>query len=323
MASIFRKLLDLGRRKQQEDHDVKEADKLNTYRVGSGGIFYNNSTVGCCHRVALARFYGIEQPISDDKQLMFSEGLGNEHLTQLDLEAGNDGTYKLLREDYCPVSWTTAAGTQVTGRPDFVLADKDNKYLAGLELKAICSIWTARDVYTNRQPKLGHLIQAGHYSYKLNIPFELLYISRVNHAIVGDWVKSFFAKNLSRAIELNDKGEPKNVLPFDSHFELEFNTNSGDTLCFRNLETKLSDGWTPSIVTKEGIDNYYAFLDYLRENKELGPRPNTVEIDGTPCKGWTNCKYCEFAPMCDKSERNYERWFADIEKIGRKLVSKK
>jgi hypothetical protein len=345
MSSLFRKLIDLGRRKQQEKHDEQESEKLGTYRVGSGGIYYNNSTVGTCHRVAIARYLGIEQPISDDKQLMFSEGIGNEAITELDLMAGNDGAYRILREDECPVLWTTEKGTQVTGRPDFVLSkelkpvasfrETDDggleqvplkhtfELVAGLELKAICSIWTARDVYTNRQPKLNHLIQAAHYSSRLNIPFELLYISRVNHAIVGDWVKSFFAKNLSKAIELNDKGEPKNVLPFDSHFELQFNTNSGDVLCFRHLEDKLDSGWTPTIVTQEGIANYYAYLDYLRESKDLGPRPNTVELDGTPCKGWVQCKYCEFKPMCDKSERNYERWIEDVRKIGRDLTKLK
>lgn len=323
MASIFRKLIDLGRKNLQKKHDEEESGKLGRYRAGSGGIYWNNSTVGTCHRVAIARFYGIEQPISDEKYLLFSEGVGNELLTQIDLEAGNDGSYKILNEDNCPVEWETDKGTKVTGRPDFVLADSNGKHVCGLELKASCALWTGRDVCAERKPKLGHLIQAGHYSSKLKIPFELLYISRVPHAVVGDWVKNMFAKKLNKYIELNDKGEPKNLSPFDSHFELQFNTNSGDVLCYRHLDASLSEGFTPSIVTEEGINNYYSFLDYLRESKDLGPRPQTVEIDGTPCKGWTNCTYCEFKPFCDKSERNYERWIEDVKKIGRDLTKLK
>jgi hypothetical protein len=314
--SFFRKLIDLGRKNIADKHDQEEAAKPAAYRVGSGGIYYEGTSVGTCHRVALARFFGVEQPISDDKHLMFSLGLANEDLTVLDLEAANDGTYKILREEECPISWTTDKGTPVTGRPDIVISQND-KLIAGLELKSVSSLWTARDVCAQRKPKLPHLIQAGHYMSRLNIPFELLYISRVNFAIVGDWVKSFFSKNLNKSIELNDKGEPKNVNPFDAHFELQFNTNSGDVLCYRSLESKLSEGFTPTIVTKENIDNYFAFLDYLREQKDLGPRPMTVEADGTPCKGWNNCSYCEFKPMCDKSERNYDRWFEDIKKVGR------
>jgi hypothetical protein len=330
----IKKDLDLGRKLLQQKHEQEEIDKLGIFRVGSGGVYIGPSTTGTCHRVALARFLGVQQPVEDSRQIMFSAGHGNEAIWKAELEAL--GKYVIKCEEEIPIEWLTEKGTKVSGRPDMVLfreigiaEDPDTKEtikeleaVKGLEFKLVSSLWTARDVRFKKQPKLGHLIQAGHYSMKLGIPFELWYTNRVDFPI-PDWAKKFF-NNGDSCVELNPKGEPKKIGPFDQGFILDWD---GGKLYYKAEDTGITEGFVPTMITQDGIENYFNYVDYLIQNKELGPRPENLSSTGEKCE-WDQCnpQYCAFASCCDNHEKNFDKWVECVKTVGKditKLVDKK
>jgi hypothetical protein len=321
-----------GRANLLESENEKEKDKLGSYRIGSGGIFVSDTTAGTCHRIALARFLGIQQPIEKNRYIMFSAGRKNEDIWAEELRA--QGKYTILREDECPVSFKTTAGTPVSGRPDMVLATKeplptpDGKqdvtntelvYRHGLEFKLVSSIWTARDVRFQGDPKFPHLIQTAAYSMQLNIPFSLCYTNRTDFT-VPDWQKNVFTLD-DECVEPDRSGKPGKVNPFDEIYTLDW---EDDTLFYIQEKASLSEGFRPTQITKEGIKNYFDYLDYLRENNELGKRPINLKVTGEKLP-WSKCdpKYCPFASVCDSKCEKLDEWIDKVALLGKDLREKK
>lgn len=318
-------------------HDELEKTKLGTYRGGNSGAKLGNKIYGKCHRITLARTLGYAPDIATDRNIMFAAGVTNEDSWNDVLVAAWDGV--VLREEEVPIKWMTTAGTPVTGRPDFVLAERTMtipnpadpspfagdvsvevvKPVLGLELKLVSSFWTMVSVLIGREPKSDHVIQAAHYSWQLGIPFELWYTSRVDWAISG-WTEKFFRgmdKLMSWVwnepiIASGAKG-PKKVFPFYIGYELEWD---GDLMYYRQVGTA---DWFATVVTKESIANYYNFIDEMRTTKTLGPRPESNKITGN-AGTYDKCsaEYCPWSKICDKHEDNYDNWVKAIARESKK-----
>jgi hypothetical protein len=100
-----------------------------------------------------------------------------------ELSAGLPSGYCIKREEELNLELVLSSGRKVTGRPDMVVCLADGTPIRGIELKSVCSLWTAIDAKVKGKPKVAHLIQAGHYSKMMNIPFEIWYTNRVEFSI--------------------------------------------------------------------------------------------------------------------------------------------
>jgi hypothetical protein len=307
-----------------DEHDLKEADKKGILRAGNTGLLLEGSkVVGPCARQTLLRLEGIKyETIEDNKRLMFDAGLSNEDIWTKSLEAGIQKAgeaWVIKREEEIPIKWTTPSGILVTGRPDIVLGQMDGEQFTpklGLELKLVSSVWTARDVGVMLEPKLVHLLQAGHYAWQLNVPFQLWYTNRAEFAVGSGWEQKTFppAENLLTQIlefgESRGKQTVKKVLQFRQGYELEWTRSN--QLKYRPILSDESGeprqlDWTWTPITKQGIVDYYEAVLAQREKKKLAARPLNLKSDGSPGT-FSSCDYCPLKDSCDSHESNYSKW---------------
>jgi len=297
-----------GMDEDRKEHISGEATKLGNLRAGdSGGMTKTGDVIGGCHRRAYLRsFTGLEvDPPDADSLIMFELGKANELIWLDKLRRSWPGTIK--QEEEIPIKWTTSTGVNVTGRPDTVLCDSAGKPKLGIEHKAICSIWTARDVSFEMTPKLKHLMQAAHYMWKLDIPYRLVYTQYVNFAIGADWMAKMFPAS-HPLVEPNEKGQPKHVMPHTTVYEIAF-TKEG--LIQYRLEN--TPAWTTTKWGRDDIERYYEFVSAMQERKALGPRPSPVKADGKKAS-YSDCSYCPLVDICDKYENQWEKWHDAVKK---------
>lgn len=227
--------------KKQEE----EKTKVGTLRAGNTGVLTPTGKVaGTCHRKTFLRYKGIElEPEDISRKLMFDAGNGNEDLWVNVLEAAKEPGIVMRREEELGLEWSLPSGQKVSGRPDIVLGRNTSSSASGepvwepvrgIELKLVSSLWTARDVLLKGKPKTIHLMQAGHYSWKLGVPFEIWYASRATFAITDYSQDRFFAKKnfpkqgalLSEYCKYNEKGQILSVEPFIVGYAIEWNRKS-------------------------------------------------------------------------------------------------
>lgn len=302
-------LFDEGVRLSVEEHAVLEKQKVGILRAGNTGISAINAkgeleVAGKCHRQTMLRLLGIAaEDANYSRELMFDSGRGNEDLWYSVLAR----SYKegiILREEEVPIRWMTDNGTPVSGRPDLVLCDHDKKPVLGLELKLICAFWTARSILLG-EPKTMHIMQAAHYSWKLGVPFELWYTSRVDWPIMG-WAGKHLPKPGepgSEHIEIDDKGEPRKIVPFKLGFIL---TTDDDGFISYSVVGREQQP-VKSIVSVQRVKDYYEFVARMAETKNLGPRPQNLTATGAKAS-WSFCSYCPIKPTCDAHESDFDTW---------------
>lgn len=311
-------------------HRESESLKLGNLRAGNTGILLEENgkvyIAGKCHRTAFLRMRGIEiEEIPENRQLMFAAGHGNETLWLEKLQQTWTGDIKC--EEEIPIEWKTANGTNVTGRPDLVLGwtkfnpEKQFAPKHGLEFKLVSSLWTARDVL-NGHPKPAHVMQAAHYMWKLGAPFDLMYTSRADFAISGDWVQKLFPAKGSghsavRHIEYSDKDDkPKKVLPFNKMFPLKLRKDG--VVFYKDGDAP----WQETIVSSAGIQAFFEFISTMDARKDLGPRPQNLDVLGNK-KKYTLCKYCPLAKHCDKYEKEgLDEWLRNVPNIQPSTLNK-
>jgi hypothetical protein len=324
MSIDINQLYDAGIKQMAEEHDAKEVGKLGILRAGNTGIVLSGGKVaGPCARQTLLRLEGMRyENIEDNKRLMFDAGLSNEDIWVKSLEAGIAATGKALvirREEEIPIKWETPSGLTVTGRPDIVVGRMDGeefKPLLGLELKLASSVWTARDTGVMLEPKLIHLMQSAHYSWKLDVPFQLWYTNRAEFAVGSGWEQRTFPNQKDLLTDVLEFGQSKGkvtvkkILQFRQGYELEWTGNG--QLKYRPLLSGNSLAWTFTPITKEGIVNYYETVVAQRTEKKLAPRPLVLKADGSPGT-YNACDYCPLKYLCDSSEKNYERWMSEVQ----------
>lgn len=294
-------------------------------------------SIGGCARKALLRMLGTEVPDDEDygsKSLMFQLGLSNEDswATWLERSWTGQGKGMLLREEDIPTRWATRNGTPVTGRPDIVLADKEGQPQLGLELKQASSMWTVRDILQDK-PKTAHVCQAAHYSMVLDVPFTLAYSNRVNWHIMGNqdqfsWVQRHFPRYGERHSDKCDyklddgkeavpekvykngnvkPGRPAQppsqqifrVLPFVHTFTLswEDEDDGGKRLWIAPSDLDFGEAAQKTLVTEEGIQEYYETAAMAVETDVLPPEPAMLDVFGNVAK-FRDCQYCPLQDIC-------------------------
>jgi hypothetical protein len=309
-AVDLKQLIKAGRAALQAAHVAEEATKLGQLRGGSVGALVAGQYFGKCPRVAHLRMRGLQLPAEESKLPMFAAGYANEDIVINELTHAWPG--QVLRDDSVPaVDYRLPSGARVTGRPDVILAGADGSLLAGLELKMIASIWTAKAVHYELKPKSDHLIQAGHYSLALGrLPFSLYYCSRVDWHLstAPKWMQDRFAAGaagLVHDVEYKD-GKPFKILPFDRVYELSWERDA-------RTRTERLHYWTEgmadpvaTLLTPESITDYYEAVVALGADGTTGPRPGAKSIDGA--KSYSPCDYCPLAATCDQYEDDYQQW---------------
>lgn len=303
-----------GMTDDRQKHAEGEATKLGNLRAGdSGAMTKNGDVVGGCHRRAYLRsFDGVEvDPPSSDRFIMFELGKANEVIWVDKLKRSWPGLIK--QEEEIPIKWTTSSGVNVTGRPDTVLCKADGTPVLGIEHKAICSIWTAREVSFELTPQMKHLLQAAHYSWKLKVPYRLVYSQYTDFAM-PEWSKKFFPAG-HPLVEVNEKNEPKKVLPHITVFEISFAPNGTIQYRVEPSEGVPNDSvpFISTVLTLADIERYYEFVSSMGERKALGPRPSPWKPSGKN-KGYKDCDYCPLNDVCDKYENNWEKWHDEVKK---------
>lgn len=325
------RLYDAGVKAMADEHELKEATKLGILRAGNTGIALSgNKLAGSCARQTLLRFLGIKyEEIEDNKRLMFDAGLSNEDIWVKALEEGIKASGSPLiirREEEIPISWVTPSGVTVTGRPDIVLGTEgtDGTFTAalGIELKLVSSTWTARDTGVMLEPKLQHLMQSAHYSWKLGIPFQLWYTNRAEFAVGSGWEQNTFPKQKDTLTDVILYGEKKDkrtgrvfptvkkILQYRQGFELDW-TSKGQ-LRYRPLIEGMNLEWTSTPITQAGIVAYYEAVVKQQVEKKLAPRPQVLKADGSE-GNFKACDYCPLKEICDNAETKYERWVSMVQ----------
>lgn len=291
----------------RKEHVSKEAGKVGTLRAGDSGVMSKGGdVVGGCHRRSYVRsFLGLETELPQrDNLLMFELGKANESIWMDKLRRTWPGTIK--QEEEIPIKWSTSK-MPVSGRPDIVLCDANGQPKLGIEHKAICSLWTARDVSFELTPKTKHLIQAAHYGWQLAVPYRLVYTQYTNFAL-PDWAHKMFPAG-HPLVELSDKGKPKHIKPHITVYEVGF--GKGDVIQYR-LEGE--SRWTVTPWSTTDIQRYYEFVSSMEEKKVLGSRPTAMKSDGSQA-GYSDCAYCPLQEICDKYENKWEEWNEQVKKI--------
>lgn len=304
-----------GRKLARAGHLEKEVHKLGNLRAGNSGIMSENGDVaGACQRVAHLRQLGLEvDPPDDSTVIMFQMGTANEDVVYADLLHTSGDNEIVLREEEIPITWITSNGTKVTGRPDMVICKKaepgsDPIPVFGVEIKSIASVWTSRDIIGEQQPKLPHLVQAGHYSWKLGVPFRLLYKQYVIQE-VPSWAMKLFPKEGQLGSEHIDYAKGR-IRPFEVCYELEW---AKGFLRFRR--EGIEQGWTKTLISEKDIERFYEFTSRMAETEELGPRPITMNAVGKE-KNYSNCSYCPLSATCDQyEEKGYKPWLRAVQKV--------
>lgn len=304
-------LLTMGRWKQHLQHKKGEEEKVGNLRAGnSGTLLADGTTLGKCPRLSLLRALGVDYQIALNKQPMLAGGVANEDILSAELALSWNGLIK--REEEIPIRWEAYPNIFVTGRPDVVLCDKEGKPVQGVECKAPSSMWTAIAVHLKRIPKSDHLIQAAHYSMILDIPFTLLYTSRVNWALQGNQGSKDEPWKTWKGVEYtvyNDKktGQPAvrtvTLSPFDAAYELKW---EGNDLYVKHFMDK---DFTKTLISKDGIHNYYAYVGSCMANRTIPTRPSKVNVFGkieyNPC----DKKYCPYTDICESGDKEgFDSW---------------
>jgi hypothetical protein len=299
----------------REKHKEEEVKKLGNLRAGnSGAMSPEGEIIGCCPRKTHLRQLGIEidEP-SDSLLIMFQMGTANEDVVYHDLMQTKTEDEIILRESEIPIRWNTSNGTKVTGRPDMVICKRGEDGITkpewGIELKSVASVWTSKDVLFGDVPKLEHLIQCSHYAWKLGVPFLLLYKQYTNQ-VVPQWAQKFFPRKgdkHSEHVEYNDKGDIKNIKPFEISYEVS--TDATGRVSYRR---EGQEEWGRTILSVQDIERFYEFVSRMAEDKNVGPKPLALDPMGNK-KNYSVCNYCPPEILCNSAESmGYDNWLAKV-----------
>lgn len=354
--SRVKDIFEAGIRQMLDEDKTEEAGKTGVFRGGSAGIYMPGKkfVAGKCPRLSLLRYKGIKvEDIEPSRKLMFRAGLSNEDMWLETLKKTYTGVIKT--EEDIPTKWTTSKGIDVTGRPDIVLGsgtEEDFIPEVGIELKLVSSVWTARDVLFESRPKFDHLIQAAHYSWQLQIPFELWYTSRADyatndmvtrvlpnygtpkwhqlsqHMAVGHYrmVRSKAGNMYKRRIKEEEfmqelargnYGYREGCVLAEPlkilPFAIGFTLDWTEDGRLRYTSTETGESGV-TIITQENIEAYYEFLGTMEDTDTLGPRPTELKGDGSVAN-FTKCQYCPLEKVCDRSEKKgLTQWLDDVKR---------
>jgi hypothetical protein len=294
MTILVRQLLEQGHANLAKQKAEKEEKLRGHLRVGTSGCVVGNEIYGTCHRIALARSLGIEEKAKLHTRVMWYEGEYNEVDWDGIITASTDsktgkGHYPVDRNQTDIKATIEGVPLPVLGHPDMLLAkEMGGEPILGLELKGVFGYSTAVLVSVEGKPKCDNLIQAAAYAHFLNLPYELWYTNSCY------WPKMYGKEGIE---------------PFYKGFALDWREG---ILWYQPEEKE----WVETLITVQGIKDYYRFVAEMPTRKELGPRVTSNYADGSPNK-WgpqANCKFCAFSSSCDRYDttQDYDKWIEDI-----------
>lgn len=288
--------LSAGHFAQQVAHAAKELLRLGTMSGGgsAGAILADGSFIGKCPRQTMLRMRGIQEGHEEASLSMFSAGLANEQIVAGLLKDGG-----LEVEHDVELRHTLADGREVIYHLDLVLRDKGTGRIAVVvETKMVASLWTAKSVCFENEPKSDHLVQLGSYLSHPDCSDAvgvLLYSNRVDFHIstAPAWLQKKFTPGTPH-VEFKDDGSPLKIRPFDKAYDVKFLNN---TLVYA------TDGLENAVrtkLTKDSIRKYYETVSAAERGGELLPRPSGKHANGN--KSYMPCDYCPLKPTCDRYE---------------------
>ena len=305
-VSLYDQLVE-GFNKKQARSKETEKDKQGIWRGGSSGcITKSGKVIGADPRTVVLRYLGIQTDIDYDTDLMMQAGLKNEDsFTELLDEAGVN--YKC--EEDIPMKRNLPNGDLVTGRPDVVILGDNGEPTLGIELKLICSDNSAMNkaLFARSEIDSKHLVQSCHYSGYFDVPWSLVYTSRVIYPIPFYARKNeekWFDYPDHRAIRRDAKGEAFQFKPFQSLYDITLDED-GDTFLLNELPTQ---------ITKSGIDEFYLYCAECVATKTI-PRKRSGGIDhwGIPTKKNKTLLFDDFK---DARTDSWDNWIADCKEIA-------
>lgn len=350
--SKIKELFETGIKAQIKAGNEAEKAKVGTLRGGSTGMIdKHGNVIGTCAALAYLRYKGIKiSEVDPNKELMFAGGRLNEDHWFSVLKESYDGP--ILCEEDIPTCWETSQGIKVTGRPDIVLCEAKGisidtirftpKY--GIELKQIMSVNSAYNVLINGEPQLKHLMQAAHYMWQLDCPFELWYTNR-NNLDMPSWMEFRpFPKPGTEGTEslnyryyrwgdINPKtgkprkhqitkdeymsgkhqkafGQASKILPFVKGFELRLERG---ILFYK--EVGKNKGWQQTIVK---IDDIKRFYDFIGDMDFYGKVPKPA-LNLKPSGEEYNWKFSQYSDLGDLDPEHQQgtdlkKWVDKVQK---------
>lgn len=300
-------LLKKGQTAINDAHEAEQQERLGYLRIGTFGIVDSeNKSRGNCLRIANLRKKGISTKADWSTHQMFQGGFANEEIIFKQLRAALPSKFQILREKEIPINWIEGT-TKISGSPDIVIKNTETgKMIQALELKAVCSVYTAKSVHYELKPKSNHLIQAAAYSWRLSeqlgyeVPYEIVYASRVDWYVLEG---HDFLKAKKYDLEVRPGRKSLKILPFVRTYTLQW---AGDTL---EYWTEGLSGAVKTEITKESLKKFA-----LEADKDIiHPRPSNLDVEGK--RSFKPCDYCDFKKVCDSHEDSgYETWLNNIRK---------
>jgi hypothetical protein len=282
-----------GRAIEKEAYIEREKSNQHKYRIGNTGFVIEDEGrklyAGNCPRVSLLRKLGLQHSVTEDSTLnIFEAGYANEYMWENYVKKGWPGNVMTGNEG--EQEWDIGKGIIVKGTPDVLFCDENDKPIAGLELKCVVSTSKAVKVLF-KGPTVQNLAQAGHYSMRLGIPFNLIYSSRVLGA------PAYAAKQETGI------GWVKNA--FNLEFKLYW---LGDLLAYKG-----EDGLENiTYISSKGIDEFYQYTEKCLQEKAIPDRIANLDHMKKPL-GYSPCQYCDFSKACDKTEKQgYDAWIESV-----------
>lgn len=188
----------------------------------------------------------------------------------------------------------------------------------------MASVWTSRDVLVEGLPKLEHLIQASHYSWKLGVPYRLLYKQYAIQS-VPSWAYKLFpqqGKPFSEYCDYGKDGKIKSVRPFEIVYDIVIGEDGQVKYKIEGSD----DVHTETVVNIKDINRYYEFVSTMAHEKKLGPELTLVNSVGKK-KDYSHVEYClackvakTMAKEPDSPEK-YDRWLKEVKQALANKVS--
>lgn len=314
-------------------HAEKDKDKKGIMRGGSIGALLikegKPTVLGECHRKAHLRSEGISAPIEPNRHPMLAAGVQNEESIAALLTAAG---IKFLREEEIPIAYTLSNGVMVTGRPDIVLMDENDKPSSLLELKKASSVYSVRN-HLLEGPDTKHIIQAAHYAMALGMggwptkdggllpatPESARFAigrplpASIVYTVDADWhIPPMDKPKVNHLpdvlVERDYKGGVKKIKSHYQVFNLEWRQDKDGTWRTHVTDTMFNKQWRTDLTSEDVLRYYMATSSIGRDgNVNLGPRPSSASIlGGAP--SYKPCDYCDFKSVCDNYETDYKRW---------------
>jgi hypothetical protein len=247
--------------------------------------------LGTCHRIALARFKGLQSEASDETRCIFEAGEVSEINWKEKVSAAWAGTVT-GDADY-PLKYQIRDVT-VTGRPDLMLLDADDNPVLGVELKNIAALQSAASLYFEDSPKVDNLIQAAHYSLKFRVPWILAY-SFNGQGEVPFWCMKKY--NLPKGTK---------VKPFKREYKLFWKDGQLGYV-------KQSGEEVMTIVTAQSIDDFFTLILDMEQHKDLYLRHSSRTLSGD-IQPFDTCAFCPAQNACSSYDEHndYDLFFDEL-----------